>query len=127
MIQRYLPLALLSLTLAACSTVGQLTVKDYKATTGQRVVAGQAEPKAEYDCRKIATEKEKWGLSGNMDKAEASKRVTATAVDKAPRKGANYAYVDTPAQVGIGSLNVNAFSDADVTYYACRNLPIAMK
>lgn len=127
MMRRHLQLAVLLSTLVACSTVGRLTVKDYTATTGQRVVAGQAEPKAEYGCRKLATEKEKWGLSGNINKPEAARRVTSAAVDKAPRMGANYAYIDTPAEIGIGAVNVNAFSNAEVVYYACNNLPAAMK
>lgn len=109
--------------LAACQTMGGLTVKDYTAKSGQRVMAGQAEPKAEYACQKVAQEKQDWGLKGNMDKVAAMERVTAVAVDSAPGKGANYAYVMAPAQFGIGSINVNAFSDAQVAYYSCNNLP----
>ncbi len=76
-----------TLALAACQTMGGLTVKDYTAKSGQRVMAGQAEPKAEYS------------------------------------RGANYAYIMAPAQIGIGAVNVNAFSDAQVAYYKCNNLP----
>lgn len=109
--------------LTACQTVGQLTVKDYQAKSGQRVMAGQAEPKAEYNCQKVAQEKQDWGITGNMDRVGASERVTAVAVDTAPQKGANYAYVMTPAQVTFGMLNVNALADAQVAYYRCSNLP----
>jgi hypothetical protein len=106
--------------------MGGLTVKDYIAKSGQRVVAGQAEPKADYGCQKLAQEKQDWGLTGNMDKVAAMERVTRVAVDAAPGKGANYAYVMAPAQFGIGSLNLNAFSDAQVAYYKCANLPASV-
>src|SRR5579859_2839588 len=97
--------------LSACQTMGGLTVKDYTAKTGQHVMAGQAEPKSEYACQKVAQEKQDWGLKGNMDKVAATQRVTAAAVETAPGKGANYAYIMTPAEFGVGALNVNARSE----------------
>lgn len=115
--------ALLAFTLAACQTMGSLTVKNYTAKSGQRVMAGQAEPKSEYNCQKLVQQKQDWGLTGNMDKVAAMERVTAVAVDTAPSKGANYAYIMAPAEFGFGSLNLNAFSDARVAYYKCANLP----
>lgn len=115
-----------SMTVAGCQTMGGLTVKDYTAQSGQHVVAGQAEPKAEYGCQKLSQEKQDWGLTGNMDKVAAIERVTRVAVDAAPAKGANYAYIMAPAQFGIGSLNLNAFSDAQVAYYKCGNLPASV-
>jgi hypothetical protein len=115
--------ALLAFALAACQTMGGLTVKDYTAKSGQRVMAGQAEPKAEYSCSKVTEDKQDWGLTGNMDKVAAMERVTKVAVDTAPGKGANYAYVKAPAEFGFGSLNLNAFSDARVAYYKCASLP----
>ena len=116
-------MALLVFALAGCQTMGGLTVKNYTSKSGQRVVAGQAEPKSEYNCQKIAQEKQDWGITGNMDKVAAMQRVTAVAVDTAPSKGANYAYIIAPAEFGFGSLNLNAFSDARVAYYKCANLP----
>jgi hypothetical protein len=115
--------AMLGLALAGCSTMGQLTVKDYQAKSGARVMAGQAEPKAEYRCEKLAQEKRDWGITGNMDRVGAIQKVTAVAVETAPTKGSNYAHIMTPAQVNVGMLNVNAFSDARVAYYRCANLP----
>ena len=115
--------AVLALVLAGCSTMGQLTVKDYQAKSGARVMAGQAEPKAEYRCHKLAQEKRDWGITGNMDRVGAIQKVTAVAVETAASKGSNYAHIMTPAQVNIGMLNVNAFSDARVAYYRCANLP----
>ena len=112
--------------LAACQTMGGLTVKDYTAKSGQRVVAGQAEPKSEYGCLKLAQEKQDWGISGNMNKVGAMERVTRVAVDTAPSKGANYAYIMAPAEWGPGSLNLNAFSDAKVAYYKCKDLPASV-
>lgn len=109
----------------ACSALGRLTVKDYTAASGQRVMAGQAEPKDEYDCRKIAQEEQDWGLAGNMDKVAAMERITKVAVDTAPQKGANYAYIIAPGEASIMGFNVNAFSDAEVAYYSCSNLPAA--
>jgi hypothetical protein len=125
----YRKIAILSAAaaLAACQTMGGLTVKDYTAKSGQRVMAGQAEPKSEYACAKITQEKEPWGLKGNMDKVGAMERVTATAVDNAPGKGANYAYIMAPAEIGIGAINVNAFNNAQVAYYKCNNLPAASR
>lgn len=115
-----------SAALVGCQTMGGLTVKDYTARTGERVVAGQAEPKGEYGCRKLAQEKQDWGLTGNMNKVAAMERVTRAAVDSAPAKGANYAYIMAPAEWGVGSLNLNAFSDAQVAYYRCDNLPTSI-
>jgi hypothetical protein len=110
---------------AGCSTVGQLTVKDYRSSSGQRVVAGQAEPKAEYSCQKVSQESQNWGLSGNMNRAGATERITQAAVDSAPGKGANYAHIITPSEASVGGFNVNAFKDAQVVYYKCANLPAA--
>jgi len=112
--------------LAACQTMGGLTVKDYTAKSGQRVVAGQAEPKSEYGCLKLAQEKQDWGITGNMNKVGAMERVTRVAVDTAPSKGANYAYIMAPAEWGVGSINLNAFSDARVAYYKCNGLPASV-
>ena len=122
---RVIIIASLLLALAGCSAIGRLTVKDYTAKSGERVMAGQAEPKDEYNCRKLSQEEQDWGLSGNMDKAAAMERVTTVAVDTAPKKGANYAYVIAPSEVGVLGFNVNAFSDAEVAYYQCANLPPA--
>lgn len=116
-------LTIASLSFFACGTLGQLTVHDYTAKSGQRVVAGQAQPKSEYDCKVVSEGKQEWGIKGNMDKAGAQQRAIASAVDQAPTKGANYVFVDPPAEVGIGGLNVNALSRADVTWYKCKNLP----
>jgi hypothetical protein len=109
--------------LAACSTVGQLTVKDYKAGTGEHVLAGEAEPKAEYRCEKVSQEPQPWGMAGNMNRAGATEKITAKAVDSAPAKGANYVYIVTPGEAKVGGFNVNAFKDAQAAYYKCANLP----
>jgi len=121
---RYLAV-LATAALAACQTMGGLTVKDYTAKSGQRVMAGQAEPKAEYTCAKLSQERTEWGMKGNMDKVGATQRVTAEEVDAAPAKGADYAYIMPPAEVGVGGFNVKAFSDAQVAYYKCASLPSA--
>jgi hypothetical protein len=110
--------------LSACSTIGQLTVKDYQAKSGQRVMAGQAEPKADYQCQKLAQERHDWGMKGNLDKSGATQRVTAAAVEAAPGRGANYAHVMPPSDTSIGGVNINAFKDAQVVYYKCASLPI---
>lgn len=109
--------------LSACSTIGQLTVKDYQAKSGQRVMAGQAEPKADYRCDKLAQERHDWGMKGNLDKAGATQRVTAAAVEAAPGRGANYAHVMPPSDTSIGGVNINTFKDAQVVYYKCASLP----
>ena len=111
-------------TLAACSTVGQLTVKEYQTKSGQRVMAGQAEPKADYQCQKLAQERHDWGMKGNLDKSGATQRVTAAAVEAAPGRGANYAHVMPPSDTSIGGVNINAFKDAQVAYYRCASLPV---
>ena len=123
MSRKSLPIALIAFSFAACSAIGQLTVQDYKAASGERVMAGQAEPKAEYKCEQLSQVSQDWGLKGNLDRAAAIQRVTATAVDTAPSKGANYAYIIAPSEKSIGGFNVNAFSDAQVAYYKCANLP----
>jgi len=109
--------------LTACSTIGQFTVKDYQAKSGQRVMAGQTEPKADYKCAKLAQERHDWGMKGNMDKAGATQRVTAAAVEAAPGRGANYAHVMPPSDTSIGGVNINTFTDAQVAYYKCASLP----
>jgi len=91
------------------------------------VMAGQAEPKAEYSCAKVAQERAEWGIKGNMDKVGAMQRVTSAAVDAAPAKGANYAYIMAPGQAYVGAVQVNAFSDAQVAYYKCASLPAASR
>lgn len=115
--------------LAGCASIeqsmGRLTVKSYTAKSGERVMAGQAEPRSEYGCTKLSQETEDFGLSGNMDKAAATEKITAVAVDRAPSKGANYAYIIIPAETSVMGFNVNAFKDAQVAYYRCANLPAA--
>ena len=113
----------LAIAVTACSSVGQLTVKDYKSRTGERVLAGQAEPKAEYGCEKISEEPQPWGMAGNMNRAGTTQKITAAAVDSAPGKGANYVYIMTPSEAKVGGFNVNAFKDAQAAYYKCANLP----
>jgi hypothetical protein len=44
-------------------------------------------------------------------------------VDAAPAQGANYVYVMMPSEKSIGGFNVNAFSDAQLAYLKCSNLP----
>jgi len=125
---KHLPAFILVLAaVTGCSSIqnmmGGLTVKNYTAKTGQRVMAGQAEPKSEYACTQLVREKEDFGLSGNMDKAAATEHITQVAVDKAPGKCANYADVIIPSETSIGGFNVNAFKDAEVAYYKCSSLP----
>ncbi len=112
---RMIAIGAVAAALAACQTMGGLTVKDYTAKSGQRVRAGQAEPKAEYACAKVAQERAEWGIKGNMDKVGAMERVT------------NYAYIMAPGEASIGGFNVNAFKDAQVAYYKCASLPAASR
>ena len=118
---RFLSIALLAL--AGCSTVGQLSVKNYTANSGQRVMAGQAEPKAEYSCDRLAQERHDWGMKGTMDRVATQERVTAAAVESAAARGANYAHIIPPSQTSIGGVNINAFKDAQAVYYKCASLP----
>jgi len=123
MLVRQMLIFSMAVGLAACSTVGQLTVRDYKSKTGEHVLAGQAEPKAEYRCEKVAEEPQPWGIAGNMNRAGTTEKVTAVAVDSAPSKGANYVYIVTPGEAKVGGFNVNSFKDAQAAYYKCANLP----
>ena len=123
MTTRYLSIAALAVALGACSTVGQLTVKDYKAKSGQRVLAGQAEPKGEYRCEKLAQERHDWGMSGTMNRVGATERLTAAAVESTAARGGNYAHVMPPSDTSIGGFNINAFKDAQAAYYKCASLP----
>src|ERR1700682_3050921 len=111
----------LALAAGACSgiqnTMGRLGVKDYTSSSGQRVMAGQAEPRSEYNCQKMAQDSQDWGLKGNIDKGAATERVTAVAVDAAPGKGANYAFVMIPSETSVMGFNVNACKGAPVAYY----------
>ena len=118
----------LALALSGCSSVEnamgrRFTVKNYTAASGERVMAGQAEPREEYGCSKVAEEKRDWGLTGNMTRPTATERVTRVAVDAAPAKGANYANIMLPSEARLMGFNLHAFSDARVAYYRCANLP----
>jgi len=123
-----LPIVLLALAASGCTSVEnamgrKFTVKDYTAASGERVMAGQAEPRDEYGCSKIAEEKRDWGLSGNMDRPAATERVTRVAVDAAPARGANYVDILVPSEASLMGFNLHAFSDARVAYYRCASLP----
>ena len=123
-----LTLIALALALSGCSSVEnavgrRFTVKNYTAASGERVMAGQAEPREEYGCSKVAEEKRDWGLTGNMTRPTATERVTRVAVDAAPAKGANYANIMLPSELSVMGFNVHAFSDARVAYYRCAKLP----
>lgn len=124
---KLLVMILVTLAISGCvsleNAIGQITVKNYTAETGERVMAGQAEPKDEYRCRLVTQQTQDWGLSGNMNKAAAIERVTAVAVDTAPGLGANYAFARVPSETSIMGFNINAFDDAQVAYYACTSLP----
>jgi hypothetical protein len=109
--------------LAGCQTMGQLTVKNYSAKSGQRVMAGQAEPKAQYRCEKLAQERHDWGMKGTMDRLATQERVTAAAVESAAARGGNYAHIMPPSETSIGGVNINAFKDAQAVYYKCAALP----
>jgi len=119
----YWPVIPLAALVAGCSTMGGLTVKDYTASSGQRVMAGQAEPHGEYQCQKLAEETHDWGMKESMNKPAAIEKLTQTAVEAAPGKGANYAYLHLPGEANVGALNVNAFNDPEVLYYKCASLP----
>jgi len=123
MLKGYCSLLALAAVLAGCSTMGRITVKDYAAASGQRVMAGQAEPKSEYQCQKLVEETHDWGMKESMNKAAAIEQLTHAAVDAAPGKGANYAYLHLPGEATVGVLNVNAFNDPEVVYYKCASLP----
>jgi hypothetical protein len=120
---RVVAVCAMAIAMGVCSTVGRFTVKDYTSKSGDRVLAGQAVPKAEYQCEQLAQDSAPWGVAGNMNRAGATEKLTATAVDSAPSKGANYVYVMIPGTASIGGFNVNAFKDAKVAYYKCANLP----
>jgi hypothetical protein len=120
---RLMFIAVVGLALAGCSTMGQLTLKDYKAKSGARVMAGQAEPKAEYGCQKLAQERHDWGMSGTMNRVGATERVTAAAVEAAAARGGNYAHIMPPSDTSIGGVNINAFKDAQAAYFKCASLP----
>lgn len=123
MSKTHLFIGVLAAAFAGCSTIGQLTVKNHTAKSGQRVMAGQAEPKAEYRCDKLAQERHDWGIKGNMDRMGATERVTAAAVEGAAGRGGNYAHIMPPSDTSIGGVNINAFKDAQVVYYKCAALP----
>src|SRR5690349_15274861 len=110
MLKAYWSMIPLVALLAGCNTMGRITVKDYAAPSGQRVMAGQAEPKTEYRCRKLVEETHDWGMKESMNKAAAIEKLTQAAVAAAPGKGANYAYLHLPGEASVGALNVNALN-----------------
>jgi hypothetical protein len=113
------------LALAACQTVGKLTVRDYTAANGEHVMIGQAAPDNAYQCTPIAREKEAWGLTGTMDEAAAMERMREVALEKMPGKHANYGYLIKPSNASIMGFNIHAFDDAEIAYYRCDALPSA--
>ena len=50
MSRRIVAVCAMAIAMGGCATVGRLTVKDYTSKSGDRVLAGQAAPKAEYQC-----------------------------------------------------------------------------
>jgi hypothetical protein len=58
-----------------------------------------------------------------FNQADAIEKITVAAVNAAPAKGANYAYVILPSEFGMGGLNMNAFRDVYVAHYKCEKLP----
>ncbi len=123
MLKGYWSIVPLAALLAGCNTMGRITVKDYTAASGQRVMAGQAEPKSEYQCQQLAVEEHDWGMKESVNKAGAIEQLTQAAVQAAPGKGANYAYLHLPGEATVGIVNVNAFNDPEVIYYKCASLP----
>jgi hypothetical protein len=115
-----IPLAAL---LVGCNTMGRITMKDYTSASGQRVMAGQAEPKSEYQCQQLVEEEHDWGVKESLNKAAAIEQLTQAAVQAAPAKGANYAYLHLPGEATVGIVNVNALNDPEVVYYKCASLP----
>ena len=113
----------LATVLAGCNTMGRITVKDHMAPSGQRVMVGQAEPKSEYHCQMLVEEEHDWGVKESVNKAAAIERLTQAAVQAAPGKAANYAYLHLPGEATVGIVNVNAFNDPEVVYYNCASLP----
>lgn len=113
------------LTLAACQTVGKLTVRDYTAANGEHVMIGQAEPDDDYRCTLLGREQEAWGLTAHMDEAAAMVRMREVALEKMPEKHANYGYLIRPSDALLGNFNLNAFKDAKIAYYHCDALPAA--
>jgi hypothetical protein len=123
MLKGYCSVIPLAALLAGCNTMGRITVKDYVAASGQRVMAGQAEPKDEYHCQKVVKEDHDWGVKESVNKAGAIEQLTQAAVQAAPGKGANYAYLHLPGEATVGIVNVNALNDPEVIYYNCTSLP----
>ena len=119
--------SVLTLGFAGCSTMGQLTAKDYTSKSGQRVLAAQAEPRPEYRCEKLGQESHDWGLSGTMNRVAAQEKLTAAAVEGAAARGGNYAHVMPPSETSIGGFNINAFKGAQAAYYKCGSLPASAK
>ena len=119
--------SVLTLGFAGCSTMGQLTAKDYTSKSGKRVMAAKAEPKPEYRCEKLAQESHDWGLSGTMNRVAAQDKLTAASVEGAAARGGNYAHVMPPSETSIGGFNINAFKGAQAAYYKCAALPAASK
>lgn len=119
--------SVLTLGFAGCSTMGHMTAKDYTAKSGQRVLAAQAEPKAEYRCEKLGQESHDWGLSGTMNRVAAQEKLTAASVESAAARGGNYAHVMPPSETSIGGFNINAFKGAQAAYYKCAALPAASR
>lgn len=125
MSKKYWWMVPLATLLAGCNTMGRITLKDHIAPSGQRVMVGQAEPKSEYHCQKLLEEEHDWGVKESVNKAAAIEGLTQAAVQAAPGKGANYAYLHLPGEATVGIVNVNAFNDPEVVYYNCTSLPPA--
>ena len=88
--------------------------------TGQ--ITSNAFMKREFGT-KLVEEAHDWGMKESMNKAAAIEKLTQAAVEAAPGKGANYAYLHLPGEANVGALNVNAFNDPEVIYYKCASLP----
>jgi hypothetical protein len=113
--------------LAGCASVqnslAERGVRDHKTKAGMRVMVAQLEPKTDYRCQKLSQEAQAWGLKGRMMTASAYQNLVEETAERAASQNANYVHVMLPGDVGVMGVTVTAFSDAQVAYFKCTNLP----
>lgn len=108
--------------ISGCSAMSKLTVKEYTASSGQKVAVGRYKPEADNQCKIQKKLSAGWGFNGKLDPDGTYNDIVRTAVARAPSHHANYVYVVIPTGMSSEGSDVSN-SVAYTYYYNCKNPP----
>jgi hypothetical protein len=114
---------LLFLAVAGCNSLAKYSIEQRRTPAGTFLAIGQFQPEKEHGCKTLKEEKQPWGMAGKMDPMGKRKELIEKSLPTADKLKANYVFVDLPSETSVMGVNVNAFADAKVHYYACQKVP----